>query len=90
MLSNGSTHVGCEDDEGLLEDAVLLERLDHLADGVVEGGDHAREDPPVLVGDVGVLVDVLLRHLQRAVHVLERQVQEQGDALPVVPAWKYE
>ena len=61
---NGSPVVRGEDNEGVVHQTSLLQRLGDVVHGLVHGGDHPALGPSVRVVDVGaVLVHVPLRNL---------------------------
>ena len=67
-----------EDDERVVRQTMLLELGQDHADRVVERADHARVDAPVRVVEVRETLVVLVHHLHRGVHRVEREVEEEG------------
>jgi hypothetical protein len=58
--------------------AAVPHLLEHEADVVVQGGQHGGIGPSSLVLDGGKATQVLLGRLERVVHRVERQVEEEG------------
>src|SRR5271157_1437677 len=59
--------VAREEDERVVADALLIERGNDAAHLVVEAGDHGAIGAALLILDVGVAIQVFLRHLIRCV-----------------------
>ena len=70
--------VAVEDDQRVLAQLLLVERLEHAPDLLVHRVDHGGVGAPARLGDVLVLVEVLLRRLVGRVRRVERQVEVEG------------
>jgi hypothetical protein len=76
-LGGGTTVVAEEEDERVLFQPEAPQRVEHASHGVVQGGGHGGVDTTLLVLDGGEAVEVSGDRLQRRVHGIEGQVDEE-------------
>ena len=69
--------VGAEEDQGVVEEAELLEETGHLAHGIVHGGEHGGVQAALGV-EVGEALDVPARRVHGVVRSVEGEIEEEG------------
>ena len=77
VASGGSAVVVVEDDEGSFQFAGFFQLVHHPADGVIHGAEHRGVDPAPFVLDLLESLQVLFRRLQRRMHCIESEVEEE-------------